>query len=73
MQLHVIIQKVNKWWPSVAKYLNGAYVNYPMNSLRDDEYPRLYWGIHLERLVSVKKEYDPLNIFQYEQSIPMAV
>lgn len=66
-------KKVNQWWPSVAQYLDGAYVNYPMNSLEEDEYPRLYWGSHLERLVEVKREYDPLNIFRYEQSMPLEV
>ncbi|KAL3937374.1 MAG: hypothetical protein SGBAC_007521 [Bacillariaceae sp.] len=65
--------KVNELWPSVAQYLDGAYVNYPMNSLGKDEYPRLYWGSHLERLVNVKREYDPQNIFRYEQSMPLAV
>lgn len=66
-------KKVNQWWPSVAQYLNGAYTNYPMNSLGDDEFPRLYWGSHLERLVEVKRQYDPLNIFRYEQSMPLEV
>ncbi|CAJ1966132.1 unnamed protein product [Cylindrotheca closterium] len=72
-QFEYELNKVNQWWPSVAQYLEGAYVNYPMNSLGDDEYPRLYWGNHLERLVHVKRQYDPLNIFRYEQSMPVAV
>ena len=67
------VTKVNQWWPSVAQYLDGAYVNYPMNSLGEDEYPRLYWGSHLERLVNVKRAYDPQNIFRYEQSMPLTV
>jgi FAD/FMN-containing dehydrogenase len=64
-------EKVTAWWPSVAKYLTGAYLNYPMNSLGNDEYPRLYWGSHLERLMKVKRDYDPQNIFSYEQSMPL--
>lgn len=65
------VTSVNAWWPLVAKYLTGAYVNYPMNSLSRVEYARLYWGEHLERLVEVKQRYDPDDIFSYEQSIPL--
>lgn len=31
-------------WPTIAQYLNGVYVNYPMSSLTQDEYANEYWG-----------------------------
>ncbi|CAB9498215.1 Cannabidiolic acid synthase-like [Seminavis robusta] len=65
------VDSVNAWWPRVAEYLTGSYLNYPMNSLRPEEYPNLYWGHHLERLVEIKRRYDPDNIFAYEQSVPL--
>jgi FAD/FMN-containing dehydrogenase len=67
------VASVNAWWPSMAKYLTGAYLNYPMNSLSRTEYPRVYWGEHLERLVEIKQRYDPGDVFSYEQSIPLAL
>jgi len=60
---------VNAWWPKVAHYLTASYLNYPMSSLASDEYPRLYWGDNLERLVELKQKYDPDNTFSYEQSM----
>ena len=64
---------VNAWWPKVAHYLTGSYLNYPMNSLASDEYPRLYWGDNLERLVELKQKYDPDNTFSYQQSMPWSL
>ena len=58
-------------WPRISQYLTGAYLNYPMNSLSKEEYPTLYFGQHLQRLIQIKQKYDPYNIFNYEQSIPI--
>jgi FAD/FMN-containing dehydrogenase len=69
-RFHDQVASVNTWWPQVAEYLTGSYLNYPMNSLKSKQYPRLYWGRHLERLVEIKQRYDPTNVFTYEQSIP---
>ena len=60
------VATVNTWWPKVADYLTGSYLNYPMNSLRDDEYAKLYWGDHLKTLVNIKQRYDPNNAFVFE-------
>eukprot|EP00980_Cylindrotheca_fusiformis_P002716 scaffold628_cov91-Cylindrotheca_fusiformis.AAC.2 len=60
-----------KYWPLISQYLKGAYLNYPIVSLKQDEYPIVYWGQHLERLMKVKRDYDPQNIFSYEQSMPL--
>ncbi len=48
---------------------NGnRYQNYPVRGNAD--YLRNYFGDNLERLVAVKAEYDPHNLFEYEQSLP---
>jgi FAD/FMN-containing dehydrogenase len=62
--------KVNAWWPKVSKYLTGSYVNYPMITLREDEYPRVFWGDNLPRLVKIKQRYDPDNVFNFPMSVP---
>lgn len=31
-----------------------------------------YWGSNFDRLRTIKAEYDPHNVFKYEQSIPPA-
>lgn len=51
-------------WP----YANGGYVNYSDETLKDPL--RAYYGDNLERLVEVKRKYDPKNVFRYPQSIP---
>eukprot|EP00536_Pseudo-nitzschia_multiseries_P004261 jgi/Psemu1/284989/fgenesh1_pg.70_\ len=64
------IQLVDAIWPSIARHLDGAYVNYPMASLSDETYPTAYWGKNLDRLVELKERYDPTNAFKTAQTIP---
>jgi len=47
---------------------NSTYPNYVDLELKD--YLRKYFGSNLERLVEVKKKYDPSNYFSNPQSIP---
>ena len=65
------VNKVSQVWPLIAKYLSGAFVNYPMASLANRTYAPVYWGSNLKRLVEIKRKYDPINAFSYEQSIPL--
>lgn len=46
----------------------GAYVNYPSASASLEDY---YGRRGLERLVSLKRRYDPENVFRFEQSVPV--
>ena len=68
-KFHDNVMKVNAWWPQVARYLTGSYVNYPMASIVDQDYPRMYWGDNLERLVDIKSKVDPDDVFQFPLSI----
>lgn len=55
---------------ALRPYVNGAYVNVPNIGMQDWE--TAYWGDNFDRLRRVKAQYDPRNVFQYEQSIPPA-
>lgn len=48
-------------------YTTGNYVGNPDRSLKN--YLNVYYGDNVERLRSVKRKYDPNNIFKFEQGI----
>ena len=51
-------------------HLPGAsYVNYCDLDLPD--YPDAYWGDNLARLMAIKQQYDPQNLFRHAQSVPL--
>ncbi|ADJ62252.1 FAD-binding oxidoreductase [Herbaspirillum seropedicae] len=50
--------------------LPQSYVNFPSRELPN--WARAYYGSNLERLKHVKRQYDPSNLFSFEQSIPRA-
>ncbi len=55
----------------LGPYTRGAYINYHDSLIPD---PLIsYYGTKLRRLVAVKAKYDPENIFQYPQSIPIVL
>lgn len=49
----------------------GAYQNFTDRS--QCNWPRPYYGQNLERLVEVKRTWDPDNLFRFPQSIPVAL
>ena len=66
-------QKKNEEWLEafykfLAPYSNGqSYQNYPNRKQKD--FRQAYWGKYYNQLVAIKKKYDPLNFFNYQQSI----
>lgn len=52
---------------ALAPYVAGAYVNVPNAGTSD--WATAYWGTKVERLRAIKAQYDPDNVFRYEQSI----
>jgi len=67
------IHLVNAIWPSIARHLDGVYINNPMPSLSREEYAAAYWGSNLERLKQLKQKYDPIHALTYSQSIPIVI
>ena len=50
-----------------GKSVHGAYFNCPDSDLKD--WPREYFGGNLERLIKIKKKYDPNKVFRYPQGL----
>lgn len=65
------ISWVDRMRSAMQPYTRGAYVNNVDGSIYDPL--RAYYGHHLERLVGVKRQYDPHNLFHFPQSIPLSL
>lgn len=55
---------------ALAPFVNGAYINVPNAGLVD--YETAYWGTGVDRLRTIKAQYDPDNMFSFDQGIPPA-
>jgi FAD/FMN-containing dehydrogenase len=64
------VANVAKVYAAMRPYMAGAsYVNYCDLDLSD--YAKAYWGDNLPRLMAVKQQYDPDNLFHHAQSVPL--
>ena len=55
---------------ALRPYVDGAYVNVPNAGMPGWE--TAYWGPNVDRLRAIKANYDPENVFNFEQSVPVA-
>jgi len=57
-----------EYWEALHPYnLQGAYINFMMEE--GEERIRATYGENYERLVAIKKKYDPTNFFRVNQNI----
>jgi FAD/FMN-containing dehydrogenase len=64
------MQWVNDFKKAMKPHVSGFnYVNYCDREI--ENFARSYYGNNLERLVEIKRKYDPDNFFSFAQSIPM--
>lgn len=64
------IKEVDTLRQKLLPYTQGDYIGNPDRNLRD--YLSSYYGDNVRKLRCVKRQYDPDNVFQFEQSIPPA-
>ena len=63
---------VARVYAAMRPFMPGAsYVNYCDLDL--DDYASAYWGDNLARLVAVKQQYDPDDLFHHAQSVPVSM
>lgn len=58
---------INKQFPYLEAITTGSYVNFPYGELPN--YLEEYYGGHANKLMQIKKKYDPFNIFSFPQGI----
>ena len=61
---------VRRLWEALQPYSSGgAYINYMMGTEEQDRVPAAYGPKKYERLVALKNQYDPTNLFRLNQNI----
>lgn len=61
---------VNHFRKAMLPYMKGDYVNFPDLAIRHWEHT--YYRENIDRLIKVKREYDPCNVFKFPQSITLS-
>lgn len=61
------IEWIKENFKHIEKLTKGSFVNFPYSDLSD--YEKDYYGENYKRLRDVRKKYDPLNVFSFEQGI----
>lgn len=64
--LHTFFRRIS---PYVSSQCYANIVDYDLG----DDYLRSYFGTHVERLIEIKKKYDPTDLFHWKQSIPLSL
>jgi FAD/FMN-containing dehydrogenase len=66
------LEWLESYYAAMQPYLSGGvYQNFPDRGLAD--WQHAYYGTNLDRLVEVKRAWDPENLFHYPQSIPVRI
>ncbi|MEV2232624.1 FAD-binding oxidoreductase [Streptomyces phaeochromogenes] len=68
-QVRGLLEQTRAAHHMLRRHLNtdAAYVNFPDPDLRD--WRRAYYGVNYDRLVDVKRRYDPAALFRYQQAV----
>ncbi|MGW2287385.1 FAD-binding oxidoreductase [Streptomyces phaeochromogenes] len=68
-QVRGLLEQTRAAHHMLRRHLNtdAAYVNFPDPDLRD--WRRAYYGANYDRLVDVKRRYDPSALFRYQQAV----
>lgn len=67
--LNTINQFYDAFAPFTSPYSYANLVDYELG----DTFLNAYYGTHVNRLIRIKNQYDPLNIFKWKQSIPLKI
>jgi FAD/FMN-containing dehydrogenase len=64
------LREINAYYAKLRPMMSGAaFLNYADRDLADPA--RAYWGRNLERLIEIKRRYDPNNLFRHALSVPI--
>ncbi len=73
-KVHPLTQTVyiTATWPGIARLPEVFEVWQRCAPYVDTDWENDYWGPNVERLRGIKAKYDPDNVFNFEQSTPLA-
>lgn len=64
------LEWIRNFYNELSPYLSGAYTNAPDTDLGNKALKK-YYESNITKLIEIKHKYDPCNLFNYEQSIPL--